>query len=183
MLDAKLVADAITITRAFLGVLMIWLGLMHNGEALPIVIPLMVLCWTGDFVDGGLARRSRHPRRTWIGDRDVHFDLFVSLCLGIYMIGAGYVDLKIGLGYLFVWVLLFLLWGMNRNLLMLMQAPIYLTFIITAIQVAPGEGYLLVAWVLVATAINWRRFTRDVVPKFIAGMKSLWNGHGRPGHS
>jgi hypothetical protein len=143
----------------------------------------MILCWTGDFVDGGLAHRSRHPRRTWIGDRDIQVDLFVSLCLGVYLIGAGFVSLAFGCFYLFVWTVVFLLVGQEHNLLMLMQAPIYLYFILVAVRIAPQGGYLLVVWALVATAINWKRFSHTIVPKFIEGMRSLVNGHGKPRHS
>ncbi len=183
MLDAKLLADLITVTRGLLGVLMIWLGLTQNGAALSWVIPIMILCWTGDFVDGGLAHRSRHPRRTWIGDRDVYVDLFVSICLGIYLIGAGYVAFMVGLMYLLGWIVVFKVAGQDHNLLMLAQAPIYLTFILLALWLVPDRGYLLAAWVLTATAINWRRFSQQIVPKFIEGMKSLWGNSGRRRHS
>ncbi len=183
MFDAKWFADLITVARSLLGATMIWLGLTRNADALPAVIPIMILCWTGDFVDGGLAHRSRHPRRTWIGDHDLHADLFVSICLGIYLVGAGFVDFTLGAVYLIGWVVVVLIFGLERNLLMLAQAPVYLTFILIGLRVAPEGGYLMVAWVLAATAFNWRRFTKDIVPKFIAGMKSLWDGHGRPRHS
>jgi hypothetical protein len=78
-----------------------------------------------------------------------------------------------------------MLWrfGLDKNLLMLIQAPIYLDFILIALRLVPESGNWLVIWVLVATAINWRRFTREIVPKFVDGMKSLWDGHGKPRNS
>lgn len=179
MLDAKSFADLITVARGLLGTWMLWLGLTQNRGALPIVIPLMVICWTGDFVDGTLAHHSRHPRRTWIGDHDVHMDTFVSVCLGAYMIGAGYVGFTVGCVYLVGWIIIFALAGLERNLLMLAQTPIYLTFILTAMHFMPDRGLLLVVWVLTALAINWQRFSKDTVPKFIARMKSYWDGHGK----
>src|SRR5512143_1183550 len=85
MWDAKMVADLITATRGLLGLVMIWLGITQGEQALPAVVLLMLLDWIGDFVDGGIAHRSRRPRRTWIGDSDLYVDLFVSLCLGVYL--------------------------------------------------------------------------------------------------
>ncbi|MCK6584371.1 MAG: hypothetical protein L6Q49_14845, partial [Anaerolineales bacterium] len=64
--------------------------------------------------------------------------------------------------------------GLDRNLIMLAQAPIYLWFILVVLKVFPEMGYLLTAWVFVATAINWRRFSKDIVPDFIEGVSSMW---------
>jgi len=176
MVDAKQVGDFITASRSVLGLAIVWLGLTQGEEALPTVVLLMLLDWTGDFVDGSIAKRSRNPRRTRIGDSDVYIDLFVSLCLGIYLIEAGFVGLVFGSFYLLGWALLFWRFGLDKNLLMLVQAPIYLWFILTATQRLPESGYWLVIWVIAATATNWRRFSREIVPKFIAGMKSIWQG-------
>lgn len=176
MFDAKLVADLITAGRGLLGFVMIYLGFTQGAEALPIVAMLMLLDWTGDFVDGGIAKRSRHPRRTWIGSADIYVDLFMSICLGIYLITAGFVGFVLGFWYILGWILLIWRFGLDKNLLMLAQAPIYLWFILTALRVIPESGTWLVLWVLVALAINWRRFSRDIVPKFIDGMASLWRG-------
>lgn len=176
MIDAKQVGDFITASRSLLGVAIVWLGLTQGVHALPAVVLLMLLDWTGDFVDGSIAKRSRNPRRTRIGDSDVHIDLFVSICLGIYLISAGFVGLAFGSFYLLGWALLLWRFGLDKNLLMLMQAPIYLWFILTATRLLPEAGYWLVIWVVIATAINWRRFSREIVPKFIDGMKSMWQG-------
>lgn len=176
MFDAKLVADLITAGRGLLGFVMIYLGFTQGADALPIVVTFMLLDWTGDFVDGGIARRSRSPRLTWIGSSDIYVDLFVSIGLGIYLIAAGFVGFVPGFWYILGWILLILRFGLDKNLLMLAQAPIYLWFILTALRVIPESGYWLVLWVLAALAINWRRFSRDIVPKFINGMASLWRG-------
>lgn len=176
MFDAKLVADFITATRGMLGFVMIWLGLTQGADALPAVIALMLLDWTGDFVDGTIARRSRHPRRTWIGSSDIYVDLFVSIGLGIYLIEAGYVGFVFGFWFILGWILIFWRFGLDKNLLMLAQAPIYLWFIVTSLRVIPASGYWLVIWVLIALAINWKRFSQDIVPKFISGIASMLHG-------
>jgi len=177
MFDAKLVADFITASRGMLGFVMIWLGLTQRADALPTVVTIMLLDWTGDFVDGSIAKRSRHPRRTLIGDSDIYVDLFVSIGLGIYLIEAGFVEPALGLWYTLGWMLVFWRLGLEKNLLMLAQAPIYLWFIVTSVQVIPESGNWLVIWVLIATAINWKRFSQDIVPKFISGIASMLRGH------
>jgi hypothetical protein len=180
MWDAKMVADLITATRGLLGLVMIWLGITHGDAALPVVVVLMLLDWTGDFVDGRIARRSRHPRRTWIGDSDLYIDLFVSLCLAVYLLGAGFASLGfVGL-YLSAWALVLWHFGLDRNLLMVLQAPIYLYFIVVTLQVIPNAGYGLVLWVVAALAINWRRFTREIVPKFIHGVGAMLKDNSKP---
>jgi hypothetical protein len=178
MVDAKMVADLITATRGLLGLAIIWLGIIQGSQALPMVVFLMLLDWTGDFADGGIAHRSRHPRRTRIGDSDIYIDLFVSVCLGIYLLQSGFVELTLGFLYLLGWGVILWRFGLDKNLLMLVQAPIYFYFILTALRVLPDIGSWLVIWVLVATAINWRRFTREIIPRFIAGMRSL-HGDGK----
>jgi hypothetical protein len=57
---------------------------------------------------------------------------------------------------------------------MLIQAPIYLWLILTALRLIPETGLWLVLWVLAATFLNWRRFSRQIVPQFVSGMLSLW---------
>jgi hypothetical protein len=177
MFDAKLVADIITTTRGLLGLIIIWLGFTQGEDALPIVALLMLLDWTGDFVDGTIAKRSRHPRHTWIGDSDIYVDAFMSVCLGIYLISAKFVGFTFGFCYLFGWILILWRFGLDKNLLMLAQTPIYLWFVIVTVRLIPSIGNWLVVWVLVALMINWRRFSKDIVPKFISEVGAMLRGH------
>ncbi len=176
MFDAKLVADFITTTRGLLGLVIIWLGFTQDEKGLPIVAALMLLDWTGDFVDGTIAKRSRHPRHTWIGDGDIYVDAWMSVCLGIYLISAGFVGFAFGFWYTLGWTLILWRFGLEKNLLMLAQTPIYLWFVIVTLRLAPAMGNWLVAWVVVALAINWRRFSKDIVPTFIHALTSMWHG-------
>ena len=59
----KQLADLITIGRALLFVVYIWLGISHGAEALPLTVVLLIANWTADSIDGPLARRSRVTRR------------------------------------------------------------------------------------------------------------------------
>jgi hypothetical protein len=174
MFDAKFFADFITAARGVLGLFLIWLAFTQGADALPVVVVLMLLDWTGDFVDGTIAKHSQHTRRTRIGDSDLYIDTLVSIGLGIYLIASGFAGTFVSLFYILGWILILWRFGLDRNLLMLAQAPIYLWFILVTIQVMPERGYWMVAWVLVATTINWRRFSKDIVPKFISGVASMW---------
>lgn len=177
MLDAKLIADFITAVRGLLGFIIIWLGFTQGTDALPAVVTLMLLDWTGDFVDGTIAKRSHNPRHTWIGDSDIYVDAFMSVCLGIYLISAGYVGFIVGFCYLLGWILILWRFGLDKNLLMLAQTPIYLWFIVTALHVIPESGVWMVVWVLIALTINWKRFSRNIVPKFISEVGSMLRGN------
>ena len=174
MFDAKWIADLITAARATLGVVMIWLGITQGEQALPIVIPMMILCWSGDFFDGMIARRSRNPRKTYIGDHDVQIDMFVSVCLALYMLFAGLASATLVIWYFILWAVIFWRFGLDHNLLMLAQTPIYLYFVLIGLRDYPALGYLMVFFVLLVLVFHWRRFSQDVVPNFLRGVKSLW---------
>jgi hypothetical protein len=160
--------------------LLAWLGFTHGVEALPLVILVMLFCWTGDYVDGGIARLNQPRRTSWLGDHDLQVDLIVSLGLGAYLVGAGFLNWYIACGYLVVCGLAVWRFGPDRNLLMLVQAFIYGYFIWVALREFPQTGRWLVVWVLAATALSWRRFSNQVVPEFIQGMRSIWRNSGTP---
>lgn len=174
MISPKGIADLITFVRGIMGVFLAWLGFIHGIGSLPQAVLVMLLCWTGDILDGGIARLNRPPRHSWLGDHDLYVDLFVALGLGAYLVGAGFFEWYIACLYLIVWGLLVWRFGPDRNLLMLVQAFIYFYFIWVALRVAPQAGRWLIAWLLVVIILNWHRVSTQVVPNFIHGMKSVW---------
>jgi hypothetical protein len=182
MVDPKGIADFITLVRGLLGIFLAWLGFIQGPDSMPQAILVMLLCWTGDLLDGGIARLNRPPRHSWLGDHDLQVDLFVSLGLGAYLVGAGFVEWYIACIYLIMWGFLIWRFGPDQNLLMLVQAFIYFYFIWVALKISPQAGRWLVAWILVVTILNWRRFSTQVVPGFIRGMKSVWRDHSTPNH-
>lgn len=125
MISPKVIADLITLVRGFMGVFLAWLGFSYGRESLPEAILVMVLCWTGDMLDGGIARLNKPPRRNWLGDNDLNIDVFVSLCLGAYLVGAGFFSWQIACLYLVMGGILIWRFGPDHNLLMLVQAFIY----------------------------------------------------------
>ena len=62
---------------------------------------------------------------------------------------------------------------------MLVQAPGYAWFIAVSLRDAPSAGIWLVIWIAAAIALTWPRFSDEIVPEFIEGMRAVW----RQGHS
>lgn len=175
MLVAKQVADLITTTRALLAFWLAWLGIAGGEASLPTTVWLLILNWTGDALDGTLARRSSRQYHTWIGDHDLEVDILVSVGLLFYMFGAGFVDIRLLGTYALIFALIFWYWGFTRSLGMLVQAPIYGWFIWVSIQNDPSVGIWLVIWILAAVILTWPRFPNQIVPGFLTGMKEVVN--------
>jgi hypothetical protein len=93
VLVGKQVADLITTSRAFLAIWLPWLGITSGESSLATVVRALILNWTGDALDGTLARRSSKQYHTWIGDHDLEVDVLVSIGLLFSMLNAGYEDL------------------------------------------------------------------------------------------
>lgn len=174
VLDAKQIADFLTLFRGVLAVALVWVGVSQGAEGLPLAVTLLLLSWTSDSLDGPLARHSHRHSSTWIGLRDLEFDMAVSGGLLLYMVLANLVTLPVAGGYTLVWILIFWRWGVARSLGMLVQAPIYGWFISVAIRDARTSGQWLVVWVLGAVIISWPRFPKMIVPEFLRGIRSVW---------
>jgi phosphatidylglycerophosphate synthase len=168
---AKQLADFITLLRSTLLFLFPWMALVYGRTSLPWAGALLALNWTGDMLDGPLARRSKFDRQTWIGGHDLEVDMCVSVGLLLYLIIARYVQPVIFVLYIGIWGLYFLNKGVPRSMGMLFQAPIYAWFIYMELTFAPRVGYLLAGWVLSAVILTWPRFLIEVIPNFLRGMR------------
>ncbi len=76
---AKHVADFITATRGLMVFILPSLGVLFGEEALPWAAAFLAANWTGDSIDGPLARRSSRQYHTWVGDHDLEIDIAVSM--------------------------------------------------------------------------------------------------------
>jgi len=168
MFDAKLLADILTLARLFLAAAIITLGITHGVQSLPVVVWLTIAAWTSDVFDGAFARRSRLPRRTWIGDHDLIFDMSIGASLIIYMALTGYLNLWLAAVYLLATLLVFWRLGLSAALGKLFQAPAYLWFIIVALREAPLSGLWLLVWILLAVILTWPRFPHQTIPAFLS---------------
>jgi hypothetical protein len=174
-MDAKLLADLITVSRAAAALVLAAIGLLRGPDALSWMAGLMIANWTGDVLDGAIARRSHRPRRTWIGDHDLGVDMLVSVGLLAGLAFAGLVDVRLASVYLLIWAVVFWRAGVPRSLGMLFQAPIFGYFILVALVEAPLAGRWLVAWIAAAVVVTWPKFPREVIPGFLAGMRSVFH--------
>jgi len=174
--NTKQLADAITGTRLLLAGGYLWLGLARGAAGLPVAGWLLLANWTGDSVDGALARRSRPYYHTWLGDHDLEVDMLVATGLLAFLAVAGFLPGLWAAVYLLLWFLVFAFLDIPRSLGMLAQAPVYAWFIGTAVRHAPLVGWSLVAWILAALIITWPRFPREIVPGFLGGLRSLVRG-------
>jgi hypothetical protein len=179
----KQVADGITGARAVLALLFAWLGLTRGAAVLAPVGWLLLLNWTGDSVDGVIARRQRPFYHTWLGDHDLEVDIGAAAGLLVYLAAARFVPPLWAGAYVLLWLALFIVFGVPRSLGMLAQAPVYGWFVVMALRHAPAVGWAMVAWVVLAIAVTWPKFPQEVVPGFLGGMRGLDAGQdGRTHH-
>lgn len=172
---AKQLADFITLLRSSLLFLLPWMAIVNGRTSLPWAGALLALNWTGDILDGTLARRSRFERQTWIGDHDLEVDIAVSIGLLFYLLINHYVQVLIVVLYVGVWALYFLNKGLPRSMGMLFQAPIYAWAIYMELLYATKMGWLLVAWIGCAVVITWPRFPKEVIPNFLNGVRAAFH--------
>lgn len=172
MIDVKTMADTLTAGRFLLALAIFWLGLRVGRPALQTVTLALVLGWASDLLDGALARRALHQRRTWLGDNDLSVDVCVALGLLGYLTFSGYVSPAIAVSYILMTGAL--IWRFrSRALAMAAQAPVYAIMLYVALRDAPTCGALAVGWILLAVIVTWPRFPKTVVPEFIQGMREL----------
>jgi len=180
MLVAKQVADFITLTRGLFAAWFVWLGANHGEQALQVAVITLLLNWTGDVLDGELARRSRVQYRSWVGDHDLEIDILVSVGLLGYMVLAGFVSWQISSVYLLISAVVLWRSSMLRPLCMLFQAPLYGLFIWIALREAPHTGLWLIGWIGLTIAITWPKVPKVVIPVFLGSMRDLFRRF-RPG--
>jgi hypothetical protein len=173
VLVAKQVADLLTFSRVVIGVYLAWLGFTGGIDALPWVVWLMIADWTGDCLDGRIARRSRISYNSWIGDHDLQVDMAVSLGLLVYLAASGLTPVWAAVFYVLCWGFYFYRAGVLKSMGMLFQAPIYAWFIFAAVSRAPNPGLWLVVWIIAAILLTWPMFPNQVIPNFLDGMRKL----------
>lgn len=178
MLVAKQVADFITVARALLAVFLAWLGFTQGAAGLPVAVWTMIIDWSGDALDGPIARRSRVFYHTWIGDHDLQIDMLVSAGLLVYMLAAGFVEVWVAGVYLLIWLLIFWRWGAASVLGMLFQAPIYGWFVWVALREVPAIGIWLIVWMAFALITTWPKFPKTIVPGFLGSMSEVLKSKG-----
>jgi phosphatidylglycerophosphate synthase len=172
MIRAKTIADTLTVTRVFLALFILWLGVTGGSQALPAAMTALIFAWSTDVLDGPLARRAPSVPQTWVGERDLQADMSVGLGVLGYLTFAGFVPLWAGVAYLAASAALLLLFR-SRHVGMLVQASPYGLMLYTALRQATLQGGIAVAFILLAVILTWPRFPQETVPSFLRGMRDL----------
>ncbi|HIC88759.1 MAG TPA: CDP-alcohol phosphatidyltransferase family protein [Anaerolineae bacterium] len=168
----KRIADVLTATRIALACYLVWLGLTQGAAALPTAITVLILCWATDLLDGPLARRDPAHTRTWLGEHDLAADMSVALAVLGFLTLSRFVAPPVTAIYLLVSV--GLLWHYRAPVLgMALQAPPYGGMLWVALRQAFLYGLLAIGWIVLTVIVTWPRFPRQVVPNFLADMRSL----------
>jgi phosphatidylglycerophosphate synthase len=168
----KFLADALTVSRLLLALVLVWLGETGSAGSLPSAISILVLAWVTDLLDGPLARRDPSPRQTWIGDHDLAVDVSVAVGALGYLTLAGYVSPPSALTYVAVAGLL-LAYYRSPALAMAAQALPYAGMLLVGLWDAPLYGALALGWIGLLILITWPRVPRQIVPDFLCGIKAL----------
>ena len=173
MLNSKHIADFVTLFRGFLGLVLVWLGLTEGAGGLQKAVFIMIANWTGDTIDGKIARRSNKYNQTWIGDHDLEIDMAVSCGLLVYLITSGFINIWIACLYVLLWTYVFWRWKNKRILGMISQAPIYVYFILIALIKLPNVGVWILVWLVTAVIITWPQVPNEVIPGFLDGVREF----------
>jgi phosphatidylglycerophosphate synthase len=177
MNSARVLADALTLTRGLSGALLVWLG--WSSGALPWALATLVFAWSADILDGAVARCGANPRRSWVGENDLLFDVWVAVGVSGYLTLVGYVPLLVGGSYLVIaWLPAAYL--QSKALAEAAQAVPYASLVLIGLRDAPLYGMLTLVWIGLAVVITWPRFPRRQVPEFIGGMRELLGDRRRP---
>jgi len=172
MIRVKTIADTLTVSRFLLALLILWLGVTGGNEALPAAATVLIFAWATDLLDGPLARRDRSGRQTWVGTLDLQADMSVATGVLGYLTLAGFVPLWAGMAYLAVSVAL--LWYFRSvHIGWAVQAIPYGLMLYVALRHALLQGFIAVAWLVLALIVTWPRFPNETVPNFLSGMRSL----------
>lgn len=179
----KPLADALTVTRAVLGLCIAGMGLVQGKEALPTVVAVMIFSWLSDLVDGPLARRDPDAHTTRVGEHDAEADLATSLGIAAYLLLSGYVAVWLGVGLI---IAILLPWVLHSHQLAWpCYAVPYVILLGLALRDAPFFGWLVIVYLGITLLVRWRRLKQEYLPQFFDAVRDLRpaqrNGSGENG--
>ncbi len=167
--NAGVLADALTVSRFFLSLLIIACALQGNARLLPLVILLVLAGWTTDVLDGNLARAAEPGRKTWVGDHEFLADLCLMYSSLLYFMSAGYLPFLPFFLYMLYAAAVAVIW-MNMSYVMAVSAPVAACAPIMAFIHATPLGWVFLGWIALHLTFNWGRF-RQEVRDFIRGVE------------
>lgn len=176
---SKKLADLLTALRALAASILAGLGLFADQSSLGTSVYLMLVCWTSDYFDGMLARRSTKIHHTWLGDHDLMIDMAAAFGLLIFLTGVGFLAPALSLTYLVIWLFIFWRYGISKPTGSLFQAPIYGELLWLAATREPEAATWAFLWIPLAVLLSWRRFLFEIIPEFLHGIVKVF---GRRAH-
>ena len=159
--NAKVIADALTGVRFFIGLLIVLCATLADRGLLPLVVCLTLIGWTTDVIDGKMARMDITGKRTWIGDRDFGTDMILIYSGLLYFITAGYLPFWPFFFYGIYAAITAFIWT-KKSVLMAVAAPIAAAPIIFSFVYYPIWGWVFVGWIAVDLILNWADFTSEI---------------------
>lgn len=91
-ISPKLLADVITLSRSVVAGGVLLLAWQANPDTLPWTLGVVVLAWSGDMVDGWLARKGGSSPLAWAGRHDHEIDASLAAATLIYLWRIGMVS-------------------------------------------------------------------------------------------
>jgi len=168
----QLLADVLTISRVFIGISFIVLGVGWGAEFISTAILFMLLAWLTDMLDGPLARLDIDHPQTWIGSHDSEADLIVSLGITGYLVLSGYFTIWLG------GTLLLLIPGLwffhSQQLAWPFYAIPYVSLIFISLKADPIYGQIALVVLILIGIIYRERLRSRYVPEFLQTLKNLF---------
>ncbi len=152
----KITADALTLTRIPLALLVVALAAIFGRDALGVGLVLILLGWTTDVLDGRLARIDPRGTRTAIGDADLYVDLMLDTAGLLLFVFSGFVPAWIALIYLALAAGVIIFCN-TRAVITYFELPVLAAHPLLAFVASPWVGLLYVIWLLGAAVFDRRR--------------------------
>ncbi|MGH2541481.1 MAG: CDP-alcohol phosphatidyltransferase family protein [Ardenticatenaceae bacterium] len=111
-ISPKFLADLLTLTRVVVALGILGAAWRGDRSSLPWVVAVTVLAWSGDMLDGWLAKRGGYSPISWVGRHDHEVDASLAGATMIYLWRIGLVP-----GWLLILLLVgtFLIWLKVRS--------------------------------------------------------------------
>ena len=151
-------ADALTLSRAVIGLIILSLSFAGEGAYIAVVI-LALLGAVTDIFDGVAARRYLGGNREGrMGKHDVEIDTFFILCIIGYLSLTGiFVPRVLGLGWIGLALLVTVVFKRDIRVLVMIEVPTVIALLITTMLYSPLIFATVIAPVGVAAIIINRR--------------------------
>ena len=162
-------ADALTLLRLGIALVVLYLGKVRGADALPQVIVLVALAWVTDGLDGPLARRSPVPTR--LGRYEFLMDVMLTWTTFAYLTLAGFIPWVLALLYTGLALLVIAL-VQRKSVIVAFMRPIDLTSGLIALRHAPEITLLFLVWLVGLGLIHWRR-TKNRIATWLRDLLSL----------